>query len=100
MRTPCNKPERFSVEFEDASFDTLAVSENDKIHFLGAKLADALSKIVQGDLSWRLLVMSDTLPKHCLVLGRYQILPMIYREFEKRLPQTNCMSFSHLEKIK
>ena len=52
----CEKPERelafiFSVESEDASFDSLSVSDSDKHRALDAKLADALLKIVKGDIA-------------------------------------------------
>ena len=51
----CEKPERarafiFSVEPEDESFDSLSVSDSDKHRALDAKLADALLKIVKGDI--------------------------------------------------
>ena len=49
------KPERarafvFSVESDDASFDSLAVSDSDKHRALDAKLAETFLKIVKGDL--------------------------------------------------
>ena len=52
----CEKPERarafvFSVESEDASFDSLSVSDGDKHRALDAKLAEALLKIVKGGLA-------------------------------------------------
>ena len=80
----CEKPERarafiFSVESEDASFDSLSVSDSDKHRALDAKLADALLKIVEGDLARRLAVMSETLAKRGLVLARRQILFLVYR---------------------
>ena len=59
----CEKPERarafvFSVGAEEASFESLAVSDSDKHRTLDAKLADALLKVVKGDLARRLAVMS------------------------------------------
>ena len=69
----CEKPERarvfiFSVESEDASFDSLYVSDVDRHRALDAKLADALLKLVKGDLARRLAVMSETLARRGLVL--------------------------------
>ena len=69
----CEKPERacafiFPVGSEDASFDSLSVSDNDKHRALDAKLADALLKMVTGDLARRLAVMSETLAKRGLGL--------------------------------
>ena len=58
----------FSVESEDASFDSLYVSDVDRHRALDAKLADALLKIVKGDLARRLAVMSETLARRGLVL--------------------------------
>ena len=100
----CEKPERarafvFSVESEDASVDSLSVSDSDKHRALDAKLADALLKIVKGDLARRLAVMSETLAKRGLVLAGRQILFLIYREFGKDAHQTDCTSYSHLEKM-
>ena len=100
----CEKPERarafmFSVEAEDASFDSLAVSDTDRHRALDAKLADALLKVVKGDLSRRLAVMSESLAKHGRVLAGRQILHLIYKEFGKDVHQTDCMSYSHLEKM-
>ena len=84
----CEKPERacafvFSVESDDASFDSLAVSGSDKHRPLDAKLAEALLKIVKGDLARRLAVMSESLAKRGLALAGRQILFLIYREFGK-----------------
>ena len=59
----------FSVESEDASFDSLSMSDSDKHRALDAKLADALLKIVKGDLARRLAVMSETLAKRGIVLA-------------------------------
>ena len=100
----CEKPERarafiFSVESEDASFDSLSVSDSDKHRALDAKLADALLKIVKGDLARRLAVMSETLAKRGLVLAGRQILFLIYREFGKDAHVTDVQSYSHLEKM-
>ena len=100
----CEKPERarafvFSVEADDASFESLAVSDGDRHRALDAKLADALLKIVKGDLSRRLAVMSESLAKRGLVLAGRQILFLIYKEFGKDTHQTDCMSYSHLEKM-
>ena len=79
----CERPERarafvFSVESEDASFDSLAASDNDKHRALDAKLAEALLKIVKGDLARRLAVMGESLAKRGLVLAGRQILFLIY----------------------
>ena len=73
-RSACEKPERarafsFSVESGDASFDSLSVGDSDKHRALDVKLADALLKIVKGDLARRLAVMSETLAKRGLVLA-------------------------------
>ena len=100
----CEKPERarvfmFSVESDGASFDSLAVDDTDRHRALDAKLADALLKVVKGDLSRRLAVMSESLAKHGRVLAGRQILFMIYKEFGKDVHQTDCMSYSHLEKM-
>ena len=100
----CEKPERacvfiFSVESEDASFDSLSVSDVDRHRALDAKLADALLKIVKGDLARRLAVMSETLARRGLVLGGRQILFLIYREFGKDTHITDVQSYSHLEKM-
>jgi len=100
----CEKPERarvfiFSVESEDASFDSLSVSDVDRHRALDAKLADALLKIVKGDLARRLAVMSETLARRGLVLGGRQILFLIYREFGKDTHVTDVQSYSHLEKM-
>ena len=70
----CEKPEWarafvFSVESEDASFDALSVSDSDKHRALDANLAEALLKIVKGDLARRFAVMSETLAKRGLVLA-------------------------------
>ena len=101
----CEKPERarafvFSVESDDASFDSLAVSDSDKHRALDAKLAEALLKIVKGDLARRLAVMSESLAKRGLVLaaGRH-FLFLICRDFGKDAHQTDCTSYSHLEKM-
>ena len=70
----CEKPERvracvFSVESEDASFDSLAEGDSGKHRALDAKLAEALLKIVNGDLARRIAVMSESLAKRGLVLA-------------------------------
>ena len=100
----CEKPERarafvFSVEAEGASFESLATSDTDRHRALDAKLADGLLKVVKGDLSRRLAVMSESLAKRGLVLSGRQILLLIYKEFSKDAHQTDCTSYTHLEKI-
>ena len=100
----CEKPERarafvFSVEADEASFDSLAVSDSDWHRTLDAKLADVLLKVVKGDLARRLAVMGQRLAKHRLVLAGRQILFLIYRGFGKDAHQTDCTSYSHLEKM-
>ena len=100
----CEEPDRarafvFCVESDDASFDSLAVSDSDKHRALDAKLAEALLNIVKGDLARRLAVMGESLAKRGLVLAGRQILFLIYRGFGKDAHQTDCMSYSHLEKM-
>ena len=88
-----------SVESGDASFDSISVSDSDKHRAWSAKLADALLKIVKGDLARHLAVMSETLAKCGLVLGGRQILFLIYREFGKIAHVTDVHFYSHLEKM-
>ena len=66
---------------------------------MDAKLANALLKIVKEDVARRLAVMSETLARHGLVLGRRQILFLIYREFGKNTHVTDVQSYSYLEKM-
>ena len=100
----CGKSEHarafvFSVEAEEACFDTLAVIDNDRHRALDAKLAGALLKIVKGDLARCLAVMGESLAKHGLVLAGRQLLFLICEEFGKDAHQTDCTSYSHLEKM-
>ena len=69
----------FSVEAEEVSLESLAVSDSDKHRTLDAKLVDALLKVVKGDLARRLAVISESLAKHGLVFAGRQILCDIYR---------------------
>ena len=69
----------FPVESDDASFDSVAVSDSDKHRALDTKLAEALLKVVKGDLARRLAVMNESLAKRGLVLAGRQILFLIYR---------------------
>ena len=68
------------------------MSDVDRHRALDAKLADALLKIVKGDLARRLAVMSETLARRGLVLGGRQILFLIYREFGKDTHITDVQS--------
>ena len=100
----CEKPERarafvFSVESEDSSFDSLAVGDSDKHRALDAKLAEALLKIVKGDLARRLAVMSESLAKRGLELAGRQILFLIYRSAKMRIRRSARRTYSHLEKM-
>ena len=49
----------FSVESDEASFDSIAVGDSDRHRALDAKLAEALLKVVKGDLARRLAVMIE-----------------------------------------
>ena len=100
----CERPERardfvFSVESDGATFESLAISDTDRHRALDAKLADALLKIVKGDLARRLAVMSERLAMSGQVLAGRQILFLIYKEFAKDSHQTDCQSYTHLEKM-
>ena len=100
----CEKPERarafvFSAEAEEASFDSLDVSDSDWHRTLDAKLVGALLKVVKGDLARRLAVMSESLAKHGLVLAGRLILFLICKEFVKDARQIGCTSYSHFEKM-
>ena len=100
----CEKPKRtrtsiFFVESENAIFDSLSVGDCNLHRALDAKLANALLKIVKGDLARRLAVISKTLAKRGRVLGGRHILFLIYREFRKGAHVTDVQSYSHLEKI-
>ena len=64
----CEESERartyaFTIEDSSASFDALAVDDDDRHRALGAKLADALMKVVRGDLARRLAVKSEALAR-------------------------------------
>ena len=85
----------FSVEAEEASFESLAVSKNNEYRTLEAKLADAL--LVRSDLVRRLADMNGSLAKHGLLAGP-RILFLIYKEFGKNARQIDCTSYSHLQK--
>ena len=63
----------FSVEPDEASFDSLGVNDSDRHRTLDAKLADALLKIVKGDLARRLAVMSESWRSMdlCLLVVRF-----------------------------
>ena len=99
----CEKPERarafaFSIEADSASFDSLAVGNDDRHRALDAKLADALMKVVRGDLARRLAVKSESLAKGGRMLaGRQILLFTIYKAFAKDAHLTDCTSYSHLE---
>jgi len=100
----CERPERardfiFSVEHEGATFESLAINDADRHRALDAKLADALLKIVKGDLARRLAVMSERLAMNGRVLAGRQILFLIYKEFAKDSHQTDCQAYTHLEKM-
>ena len=69
----CEKPEPervfiFSVEFEDASLILLSVRYGDRHRASETKLADALLRILNGDLARRLDVMSENFAWCGLVL--------------------------------
>ena len=100
----CERPERarafaFSCEDPAATFETLAIADGDRHRALDAKLADALQKIVRGDLARRLAVRSEALARNGLVLSGRQILWLVYREFSKDSHMTDAVSYSHLEKL-
>ena len=94
----CEKPERarayaFTIEASSASFDALAVSDDDRHRALDAKLADALMKVVRDDLARRLAVKSEALARDGRVLAGHQILFTIYKEFAKDAHLTDCTSY-------
>ena len=100
----CERPERarafaFTCEDPAATFETLAITDSDRHRALDAKLADALQKIVRGDLARRLAVRSEALAREGRVLAGRQILFTIYKEFSKDAHLTDCTSYSHLEKM-
>ena len=100
----CERPERarafaFTCEDPAAKFETLAITDSDRHRALDAKLADALQKIVRGDLARRLAVKSEALARDGRVLAGRQILSTIYKEFSKDAHLTDCTSYSHLEKM-
>ncbi len=100
----CERPERarafaFTCEDPAATFETLAITDSDRHRALDAKLADALQKIVRGDLARRLAVRSEALARDGRVLAGRQILFTIYKEFSKDAHLTDCTSYSHLEKM-
>ena len=100
----CERPERarafaFSCEDPAATFESLAIADGDRHRALDAKLADALHKIVRGDLARRLAVRSEALARNGLVLSGRQILWLVYREFSKDSHMTDAVSYSHLEKL-
>ena len=100
----CERPERarafaFTCEDPAATFETLAITDSDRHRALDAKLADALQKIVRGDLARRLAVKSEALARDGRVLAGRQILFTIYKEFSKDAHLTDCTSYSHLEKM-
>ena len=54
------KPWVFEVEEDDKTLPDLASHEHDRLRALGAKLADALLKIVKGEPARRIAIETDT----------------------------------------
>ena len=74
----------FSVESDEASFESLAVSVIERHRILDANFADALLKISKGDLARHLDVMNESLAKRGVVFAGHQILFLMYKKCGKQ----------------
>jgi hypothetical protein len=101
----CGRPEKarefiFEVESESATFESLAISDKARTRLIDARLAEALWRIIKGDLARRLAVAAEAAAMHGGLLSGRQILFLLYRDFARDSHQNDAQNYGHLEKLK
>ena len=101
----CSRPEKardflFEVESESATFESLACDDNARTRTIDARLAEALMRIIKGDLARRLAVQSEAAAMNGALLSGRQILFLLYRDFARDTHQSDAQNYGHLEKLK
>ena len=101
----CSRPEKareflFEVESESATFEALACDDKARTRTIDARLAEALMRIIKGDLSRRLAVASEAAAMQGALLSGRQILFMLYRDFARDMHHSDAQNYGHLEKLK
>ena len=101
----CSRPEKardflFEVESESATFESLACDDSARTRTIDARLAEALMRIIKGDLARRLAVQSEAAAMQGTLLSGRQILYLLYRDFARDTHQSDAQNYGHLEKLK
>ena len=88
------------MESESATFESLACDDNARTRTIDARLAEALMRIIKGDLARRLAVQSEAAAMNGTLLSGRQILFLLYRDFARDTHQSDAQNYGHLEKLK
>ena len=105
MISASDRPERarpwiFAVESDDIMMYDLACADDDRHRTLDAKLAEALTKILNEESARKMALAAERAAlSHDMLSGR-QCLLLIFQEFRRTEAKSDAAAYSNLENIR
>ena len=89
----------FEVERPDVTFDSSRPDPSDRLRTMDAKLAEALGRVVKGEMSRRVAIDAEKAALAGSLLTGRQILFMVYQEYRRDDSKTDHVAYSNLEEL-